>query len=89
MAVEKAKEGLSKLSVHETVRDRIAATGNVGEQLYQADARTTDDGIHQLWCKKIPRIDHVQRCPADKKFQHDYKQHPDHLKFTRVGRFSK
>ena len=87
MTVEKAKESLPKLPVHKAVRDGITATGNISQQLYQADARTSNRGVHEIWREKIPRIDHVQRCPTDEKFQHDDKQHPDHLKIKRQ-RFS-
>ena len=79
VTIEEAEERLTKLSVHEAIRDRIAATRHVGKQLYQADPRAADRRIHEIWREKIPGIDHVQRCPADEKFQHDHEQHPYHL----------
>lgn len=50
--------------------------------MYQADPRAADGRIHEIWREKIPGIDHVQRCPADEKFQHDHEQHPYHLGTT-------
>lgn len=88
VTVEKAKECLAELSVHETVRDGITATGNVGEKLHQANACAPDHGINQFRGEKMPRIDHVQWCPADEKFQHDYEQHSDHLKSRCTEKFS-
>lgn len=88
MTVEKPEECLAKLSVHETVRDGITAARDVGEQLHQANACAPDHGINQFWGEKIPSIDHVQRRPADEKFQHDYEQHSDHLEIKCNGFFS-
>lgn len=83
VTIEEAEERLAKLSIHEAIRDWIAATRYVGQQLYQADPRAADGRIHEIWREKIPSIDHVQRCPADEKFQHDHEQHPYHLGTTR------
>lgn len=90
VTIEEAEERLAKLSVHEAIRDWIATTRYVGQQLYQADPRAADGRIHEIWREKIPGIDHVQRCPADEKFQHDHEQHPYHLGTTHrwnVSRF--
>lgn len=79
MAVEEAEERLAKFSVHETVRDGVAAAGDVGQQLHQADAGATDDRVHQLGLEEIPGIDHVQRRPAHEELEDYDEEHPDHL----------
>lgn len=79
MAVEKPEERLAKFSVHETVRDGIAAAGYVGEQLHEADAGATYDRVHEVRREKVPRIDYVQRRPADEELQDYHEEHPDHL----------
>lgn len=79
MAVEESEERLAKFFVHETVRDGIAATGDVSQQLHQTDAGATYDRVHKLGREKVPRIDHMQRRPAHEEFQNYHKEHPDHL----------
>jgi len=79
VAVEKPEERLAKFSVHETVRDGIAAAGDVGKQLHETDAGATDDRVHEVRREKVPCIDHMQRRPAHEEFQDYYEEHPDHL----------
>lgn len=79
MAVKEPEECLAKFSVHETIRDGIAAAWDVGQQLHQADAGATDDRVHQFGREKVPRIDHVQRRPAHEELEDYHEQHPDYL----------
>lgn len=79
MAVEKPEERLAKFSVHETVRDGIAAAGDVGKQLHEADAGATDDRVHEVRREKVPRIDYVQWRPAHEELQDYHEEHSDHL----------
>lgn len=86
MAVEEPEECLAKFSVHETVRDGIAAARDVCQQLNQANAGATDDRVHQFGWEKVPRIDYVQRCPAHEELEDYYKEHPDYLQHQRYSR---
>lgn len=83
MAVEKPEECLAKFSVHETVRDGIAATRDIGQQLHQTNAGATDDRVYQFGREKVPRIDHVQRRPAYEELEDYDEEHPDHLQHHR------
>lgn len=86
MAVEETEERLAKFSVHETVRDGIAAARDVSQQLHQANTGATDDRVHQLGGEEVPRIDHMQRRPADEELEDDHEEHPDHLEHTSHSR---
>lgn len=74
---------MSELLVHEAVSDRVAAGADVGEQLDQRDAGTADVLVHSLGVEQVPRVEHVQRRPADKELGHYHEQHSDHLQLTR------
>lgn len=82
VAVEKAEERLAKFSVHETVRDGIAAARDVSQQLHQANAGAADDRVHQVGSEEVPRIDHMQRCPAHEKLKDYHEEHSDHLEHS-------
>lgn len=79
MAAEELEKRLTKFSVHEAIRDGIATTGDVGQQLHQADAGATDDGVHQIGREDVPRIDYVQRRPTHEEFQDYHEEHTDNL----------
>lgn len=86
MAVEEAEERLAKFSVHETVRDGIAAARDVSQQLHQADAGATHHRVDQFGREEVPGIDHVQRRPADEELEDYHEEHPDHLETSAGNR---
>lgn len=59
VAIKETEKGLSELSVHETIGDRITATGNISQELHKTNSSASNMGIDQFWCKEIPRIDDV------------------------------
>lgn len=85
VAVKESEERLAKFFVHEAIRDGIATAGDVSQQLDQADASTTDHRVHEIGRKEVPRIDHVQRCPAYEELQHNHEEHSDHLQHHSSG----
>lgn len=76
-APEERSERLAKATIHETVRDRIAATGRIGEQLAAADGRIAERLVHEFRFEQHQRVDDIQRCPAEEELQHNDEQHLD------------
>lgn len=78
-AAEQVEERLAKAPVHEAVRDWIATTGRVGEQLEEADARIGDGLVQHVGHPEHGhRVDDVERGPAHEKLDNDHGQHLNH-----------
>lgn len=87
VAAEELEERLTKFSVHETIRDGITTSGDVGQQLHQADAVAAYNSVHQIWREDVPRVDDMQRRPTYEELQDYHEEHADHLQHHAASAF--
>lgn len=78
-AAEEADERLPEFLVHEAVGDGVAARTAVGQQLHQRHPRAAHRLVDRPRPEQVPRVEHVQRCPAHEEFDHQHEQHADNL----------
>lgn len=78
-APKQVEKGLAKAAVHETVRDRVAAAGRVGEQLEKANACVGEVLVQDFrHAEHGHGVDDIQRRPAYKELDDDHGQHLNH-----------
>lgn len=76
-APEEIFKSFTKANVHEAIGNWIATTRGKREKLQETDCSVAEILIDSFWIEKRYCVEHIERRPADEKFNHHDEQHFD------------